>query len=407
MNTMFINSGVIDIRAIKTFGLSAKDKENAIGFFGTGLKYAIAILLREGLEIELLSGGQRYVFAKKVIDSRGKPFEIITMNDEELPFTTKLGVNWKLWQAFREIYCNCLDENGHVVLDNRIDYSPADYQDKTIFVVKGQAFADIYHEKDRIVLGLNKSLQVETRSDIAIYKVPSNSLYYRGIRVLDFNEPAMYTYNLLGPTELTEDRTVKFTSSAIDRIAVGISTMRDKQAIRDVVLANRGTLEHELNFTLLAWCGTELTDEFGDVLESEYKLNNDKMNATLRNFQMKRMNSKSSKSYEPQDMTSVERKQLDRATKICKKVFPDFGDYKILVVKTLGQTTMALADMNEKTMVVSKSAFMLGTKYLLSTLLEEYMHLKTEYSDYSRELQTHLFDTICTIIEDYVIEEPI
>lgn len=46
---IFRNKGVIDPKSITTFGVSSKENPGAIGFFGTGLKYAIAILLRHPL----------------------------------------------------------------------------------------------------------------------------------------------------------------------------------------------------------------------------------------------------------------------------------------------------------------------------------------------------------------------
>src|SRR4030066_94299 len=42
----FQNPGLIPLECITTFGLSAKDTANPIGQFGTGLKYAISIILR-------------------------------------------------------------------------------------------------------------------------------------------------------------------------------------------------------------------------------------------------------------------------------------------------------------------------------------------------------------------------
>ena len=45
---VFENPGEIDIRSISTFGVSVKEGDNPIGFFGTGLKYAIVVLLRTG-----------------------------------------------------------------------------------------------------------------------------------------------------------------------------------------------------------------------------------------------------------------------------------------------------------------------------------------------------------------------
>ncbi len=53
---IFRNKGVIDPSSITTFGVSSKENPGAIGFFGTGLKYAIAILLREGCDITIHAG---------------------------------------------------------------------------------------------------------------------------------------------------------------------------------------------------------------------------------------------------------------------------------------------------------------------------------------------------------------
>lgn len=106
---IFKNKGAIDVRAIKILGVSVK-KDNAIGFFGTGLKYAIAICLREGCPLSIWSGGEEYSFTTKKVAITGQDFDVVCMNGEELGFTTELGKTWKLWQAFRELYCNCTDE---------------------------------------------------------------------------------------------------------------------------------------------------------------------------------------------------------------------------------------------------------------------------------------------------------
>ena len=95
----FSNPGEIDPRMWATFGVSVKESAGAIGQFGTGLKYAIAVLMREGRSLEIVSKGNRYVFGVKQTDIRGKDFMQITCNSEMLPFTTHLGAKWELWQA--------------------------------------------------------------------------------------------------------------------------------------------------------------------------------------------------------------------------------------------------------------------------------------------------------------------
>lgn len=58
-------------------------------------------------------------------------------------------------------------------------------------------------------------------------------------------------------------------------------------------------------------------------------------------------------------------------------------------------------------MYVSIDNFERGTKYLCSTILEEFIHLKTGFQDYTRELQTWLFDKIITLGEEQILKEPL
>jgi hypothetical protein len=403
---IFRNNGVIDERAMRTFGVSAKETENPIGFFGTGLKYALAILIRENQHVQLFSGGQHFVFQKKIIEMRGQSFEAITMNGEELPFTTKLGQNWDVWQAFRELWCNCLDEKGEVLLEKEIIPDSFLGQDKTYFIVSGDKFLDAFFARNEIILSMPDSLKIGT-GRVDVYNHPSKHLYYRGIRVYDFPTPTMFTYNLLASIDLTEDRTLKYPSVALDRLGIAVASLKDKHLIRQALLAPQEYAEKEFSYTDLNWNQEMVSEEFFEVLEREYKNNNDRLNKSARSYLIKRINKAASKHYEPDTLTAVEQKQIDRAVTICNKVWPDFSNYKIMVVKSLGQSTMALADANENTMVLSKEVFRFGTKYLTATLIEEYMHLKTTYGDCTRELQTHLFDSICTLIENHVLNEPI
>ena len=401
---VFENEGVIDERSIRTFGVSAKETENPIGFFGTGLKYAIAIILRHGLEIEMISDGNRFVFRKAELNIRGKPFEIVTMNEVEMPFTTKLGQNWQLWQAFRELYCNCLDENGTISVS---DIKPTASAGKTIFFVKGQPFVDLYMRKELIVLQLPDNMKISGGDKVEVFNTPSQAVYYRKIKVMDLPKPGMFTYNIVESTELTEDRTLKYPSSAMQTVTLSIAEMRNKNHIRAALLAKEDKFEHDFSYSCLAYYDHRVSTEFFETLEKEFKLNSDHLNKTARDIHKARQNIQAVKNYEQDPMTEIEEKQLARASGICKSIWPDFEDYKILVVKTLGVETMALADHNQNTMVVSKAAFFMGTKYLMSTLLEEFTHLKTGHRDCTRALQTHLFDTICSVIESHVIKEPI
>lgn len=404
---VFKNKGVIDTRAIRTFGVSAKVNTNPIGFFGTGLKYAISILMRNNIEVKLFAGGIKYDFARKEVGMRGKDFEVVTMNDDELPFSTNLGINWQLWQAFRELYCNALDENGKVVLLTGYD-ELADIMedDSTYFVVNDPRFTTEYHDRNKIVLDMPESHKLYD-GKIQIFNAPSKFIYYRGVRVMSTAKPMKYTYNMIEDTELTEDRTVKSESGFLGNIALHVGSLQNQKVLEDILVSDLSYGESDFNFHLMNYIDSHITPEFFEVLERHYKKNNDKLNITARHYHQKRMAKNASKHYEPHTMTKVQEKQLKRALDILYRVWPDAEEYKVMVVTTLGQETMALADATDQTMVISAKCFDNGTKYLLSTLIEEYKHLRTGFNDLTRALQTHLFDQICTLIENNVINEPI
>lgn len=109
---LFENDGEIDPNSIKFMGCSTKNGTDTIGKFGTGLKYAIAALLRNWVHIVIFSGETKIEFDTTTKMIWGKDFQQILINWEETGLTTNLGVEWKLWQGFREFYANCLDEYG-------------------------------------------------------------------------------------------------------------------------------------------------------------------------------------------------------------------------------------------------------------------------------------------------------
>lgn len=400
---VFENNGELDVRAIRTFGISVKENENPIGFFGTGLKYSIAILAREGLGLSVISGEQRFVFENKKVSVRGKEFEIITMNGEELPFTTHLGANWVLWQAFREIYCNCLDEGGSVYLS---DSMPSPQLEKTFVVVEGREFEDLYYKRGTIVLDMPQSSIKANVNGVTIYKQASGDIFYRGIRVFDLPKPALYTYNITATMTLTEDRTLKYFSNAVNAITLGVASCDDAHLIKEILTTKDLFFEQDLNFSILRYHEVAST-VFMEALGKLYTQNDDNLNESAREFYREKMQKKTSKNFENAEPTEVEKKQLERAISICTKVFPGFSDYEVAIVKTLGKETMALADRSDSKIVLSKSSFKMGTNFLVSTLIEEYMHLESGHGDLTRGFQTYIFDAMTKLIEEHVLKEPL
>lgn len=238
---VFETPGLIDMRAFTVMGAHAKPRTDApIGYFGTGLKYALAVLVREGAEPVVWVGLDRFRFSKVSSTFRGSPLDVIKMSrlragnaretSYEMPFTTAMGKNWKTWMAYRELASNTSDEGGTVWHDT----APADVivaaEGATRIVIDLPAFEEAWEKRDEVFLpgGLR------TGAGIQVLPGPSRVLWWRGMRVLDLPKPSTFTYNLLDPIELTEDRTLKHEHAArwaIAKWVVGAATADEAEAV--------------------------------------------------------------------------------------------------------------------------------------------------------------------------------
>src|SRR5882724_11960473 len=117
---VFQNPGLIDLDAALVMGVNAKLGESPIGFFGTGLKYAMATLLRNNCRFRIFRGVEEFQITTQKLSFRDKNFDLVWLNGSKLGFTTDLGRNWKPWQAYRELYSNAKDEGGQTFQSNEV-----------------------------------------------------------------------------------------------------------------------------------------------------------------------------------------------------------------------------------------------------------------------------------------------
>lgn len=225
----FVTDGLIDLRAFTTFGFNAKpNTTNPIGFFGTGLKLATAVIARLGCKMTVMIDGVQHEFYTKETSFRGKTFQQIRMRKrkglmarwqyQEMPYTTELGKNWEPWQVFRELESNTRDENGHtLVVDDEdsggMSFLNDDHRGKTVIIIDEPSVVKCYDEIDTIFLPEGLELRTETNRCQA-FNVGSKFLFYRGMRVVELNKPSAFTYNIKAEQRLTEDRTLYNWSAA-------------------------------------------------------------------------------------------------------------------------------------------------------------------------------------------------
>ena len=218
----FITPTDLPLDAFTNFGGNHKpNSANPIGYFGTGLKYVVAIVARHGGTVTLTTPKGAFVFYGSDMDFRGKTFTGLRMKRrtgfaskwryEQMPFTTELGKNWHLWQAFRELLSNTLDEGGIVTTDDHYEHGWSQFSRITIDCEGFDRWCDPTHSEE---VWLDRGLWAEPNKvigDVEVWDAPAICVYYKGIRVYDFPEgyKSRRTYNFTGGIELSEDRTVR------------------------------------------------------------------------------------------------------------------------------------------------------------------------------------------------------
>lgn len=394
---VFENSGEIDIRSISTFGVSVKEGDNPIGFFGTGLKYAIAVLLRTGHKVTVHSGRSVVRFGVQQDAVRGKAFDFVTMavdgrEPEPIGFTTELGKQWQLWMAFREIACNCKDEGG---AGRYTKTAPAPEPGSTHLIVEGEDFEAVFADSHRFILADAPAFTVGATE---VRNRRSGYLFYRGVRVMDLPMPSLFTYNLNTKITLTEDRTVKYSWEATNRIAQAILQAKDRRFIHDCITADDTMLEGDLD---LHGRGYDPSPEF---LETVGKALADKMckvNPTA--MRVWKDATKQEIALQEIKLTRVQQASMDRAVAFCKRMGYVIQTYPVKVVESLGDGALGLAQ--DGTIYIAQRVFEIGgAKQLASTLIEEYLHLRHGWKDCTRELQNYLFEKLVSVGEELVGE---
>ncbi len=394
---VFDNKGLIDLRALRTFGVSVKDGPNPIGFFGTGLKYALAVMLREGCEVTMYRGTQRYRFTVKQQTIRKEEFGIVQMNTQPLAFTTELGKTWKLWHAFREIYCNAIDEGGEALT---ADHAPGGTAGMTTIVVRSEEFMRVWYDRGKYILGTTPTFQ----SDICdVHPGRSDALFYRGVRASDGQGTSMLTYNIKRPCDLTEDRTLKYRFQAEGAIKQMLVACGNAGVIREALTAPDGSVEHRLDFSDCVY--SDPSPAFMEVCAGLVNNHGDNVNRSAVSLYRKAMRKSAEGDAVSIVLNPVQQAMLERAVGFLKTIGTDVSLYPIVVIEDLGEGILGLAENSR--IFIARRTFDQGTKMLAGTIFEEFVHLHHHHDDCCRSMQNFLIDRLMTLGESAVLKEPL
>lgn len=379
MTIYFSNQGHMDLDVIRTMGVSVKDNDNPIGYFGTGLKFAIATLLRTGHKIVLHQGRDNIVFTTKTKTIRDREFQMVYMEDEQLAFTTDLGKNWTVWQAYRELHSNCLDEMGHIA---RL---PKDGD--TIWAISGEEIEKAFDNRHEIFLPTEPAWVVD---GLEVHRGASKFLYYRGVRVAELPKASRFTLNYTMPMVLTEDRTLASIYDATYKAGCRLPKIADPEFCKKIIDPAWDGYETSMDFSDCYDPSEEMLDAIEAVKDHAQLSNNTK---NLLKNKRKRVADRSQAI-----LSAAEREVTENALEPLVLLNCGLKMEDIQFVEFLGPNIMGL--MEDGNIYISRACIAKGTEYLSSTYYEEWIHKTMGYADKSLGMQQFLFDKIFQLVKE-------
>jgi len=395
----FQNPGLIPIEGFTIMGINAKDGDNPIGHFGTGVKIAIASILRMNGAITIWRGMDYYIFSttKKMI--RGKEFDVVVMCENghshtELGFTTELGKNWEPWMMMRELESNCRDEAGSSIVGR---LSPT--EGMTTIHVGCDAVESAYKHIDRFFIVDDP---IYEHKKFNVHRNPNQEFFYRGIRVGMFQEPLPFTFDFKNPElqkRLTEDRTI---DSYYVRNTLGafIPEIDDPDILEelfpDKALLGILALDFDQHWT-------HPSEAFFERMKTLRATHIGAIPASVIGLLSRHDRINRDELYTPLPMDSVEQEMVDFGIKFLQDMGYTAGEaltYPIIKT-TLGNDVMGMADRIYRRIYLAPDTFKFGKKFVASTIYEEFIHLHRGFNDCTREMQNHLFETMISIMEKH------
>ena len=382
MTVHFVNQGILDLQALATMGVSVKETDNPIGMFGTGLKYAIAVLLRTNHNIRLVIGGEPVYITAESTTIRGEEFQLVHLDGRPLGFTTDLGRRWEVWQAYRELRSNAMDESGTVMTALRGQWD-------TVITVSGPEIDEV-HRRGGVFLETEPLLTVPGVGEV--HEGRSEYMYYRGVRAGKLESPSLLTYNITnGGVDLTEDRTIAYTWEFSSYVGNLLPRIPSRHLAREVILAREGTLEHGVD-----WRGSLLSDEVRDLLgelSGNARSNHSAVSMWMRVTERL-------PDYREVTLSSYEEDMILRALRLCHRVGCSLNREDFSVVEGLGEGVLGLHSKVTNSIMLAHSCLDMGERRVASTLYEEWLHLKENLSDKSLMMQNHLLDKVFALADE-------
>ncbi len=409
------NKGEMDINSLLLLGASTKrDDTSKIGYFGSGLKYAIAVLLRNKITFEIYSGKDKIKISTKKVDFRGKTFNKIYIGGKHTSLTTEMGIDWEPWFALREIYCNALDETSPEF--NLVDVIDPQEDSTKIYIEYNNLFAKVLQDWDKYFSQKRKDIIFQAEGFTAYYGSDNEYIIYRrGVQCHHEAAKCLFHYDL-DDIEINESRTLKHAVDSTWKTAELVVQYASADMVRRIYDEYKGTVEE--NFRWHAgvgrfnqnWLevigGRRLVRKYvagyfsKEILEGKCLiLPSNLINALREQFKNKITvlgESTTYGRYLVMEQTAKEKFFIEQSLAFLKENAVDVT-YPIDMGIFEDKSIWGLAD-NER-IILSQEVFKQGKKKVVETIYEEFIHLKYNLKDSCRPMQDFLINSLISQFE--------
>jgi hypothetical protein len=309
------------------------------------------------------------------------------MGDERLGFTTKLGRTWEPWQAYRELACNCMDEDGSINgFAPEISYG-------TVFAVTGEAIEQCHRNRHEIFLS---SRAISVGEGCEIHAGSNPHAFYRGVRAHKHGRHPLFTYNVTAHLDLTEDRTIKSPYMMEHYAEDAIVHSDDEDLIQTALMAPEGTFEHGMDFAAI---GSKPSLAFMDVafrLRANVRCNNAAIKLWEKYADV-------TLTYNEIDLDLFEEEMVEKAIALVARLGAKITRHDFIVVDGLGESVFGTV--RDQRILIARRTLDMGHRFIASTLYEEWLHKTEGLADQSRDLQNLLFEKLFSMVERVTVIE--
>lgn len=434
------NDGEIETNSFELIGASTKRGDKGkIGFFGSGLKYSIAYMMRNSIDFKIFSGENEMVFTTIDETLKDQVFQRICINGKPTSYTVTMGATWtEDWFVLREIYCNAIDEGTCQLVRETEIVQPAAgktriYVELTEKLNALQLEWDSYFTEDREPLFVANKIYTcylsseggVTEQKVKVLQKTKGVLFRRGIRV-SHHDKMLYDYDV-DFVDINEDRTAKspnaMTFVFCDLFAQFINEDWVKNVLRSgkveksdvsweydsIDTESRSAYSTEWirfsNENLLVV--EEISGKFSEEI-SKSKREVFLIPSRLARFMKVKLPAivilGMGTSVDNTFMTEME--PTAKMSFLLKEVLASLSEmkyevpYDITVVQFENPDVLGKADVNNKKIYIGDRTFDMGRREIALTLMEETEHIKAVAMDETRRFQNHIFSQWLTALEN-------